>query len=166
MAVFTDLEQRIAARPFVQHEYETRLPVCHDIADRILLVHVSGKVVAFESLVANSPCHLPTSADEGYCSNHTRRAEDLLSLPRSVYFYAGRACPEFGNVAMAFPADCELRHTGSATPFDTGGLVHPKRYIRVRLEPDDEQAARIDYAGDSELALNEWRDIFGRVLAA
>ena len=86
MAVFTDLEQRIAAPPFVQHEYEARLPVCHEIAGRILLVHVSGKAVAFESLIANSPCHLPTSADEDYCSDHTRRAEDLLSLPRSLLF--------------------------------------------------------------------------------
>jgi len=89
-----------------------------------------------------------------------------FGLPRSAYFYAGRAHPSFGNVALAFAADCETGHTGSATPFDTGGLLHPRRPIRLGLVPADGDAERAQYGKDSEIPLDRWRDVFAHVLAA
>jgi hypothetical protein len=130
------------------------------------LVHVSGRERPFDTTIQNHPHEIPTSDDPEYYSDLTRRAEDLLGVPRSAYFYAGRAHPDFGNVAMVFAAGCETGHTGSATPFDTGGLVHPKRHIKLRLVPTDGEAERIQYGQASEIPLDRWRDVFAKVLAA
>jgi hypothetical protein len=71
-------------------------------------------------------------------------------------------------VALAFAADCEADHTGSVTPFDTGGLVHPDpgKQIRLRLFPADGEAERVEYGRSSEIPLEQWRDVFARALAA
>jgi hypothetical protein len=52
------------------------------------------------------------------------------------------------------------------TPFDSGALVHPKKHIRIQLDPDDELPARIQYGKASCLELSEWRPFFAQVLAA
>jgi hypothetical protein len=83
-----------------------------------------------------------------------------------VYFYAGRAHPDFGNVALVFAAGCEVDHTGSATPFDTGGLMRADRPIRLRLVPADGESKRTQYCKASEIPLPRWRDVFAQVLAA
>lgn len=68
---------------------------------------------------------------------------------------------------MVFDADCQQDRRGSATPFDTGGFVwRPTPHIKVRLEPNDGLSERVRYCQDSELALDQWRDAFARVLAA
>jgi hypothetical protein len=166
MAVFTDLDGRVGSPPFDRAAYNHRLPACRAVAERMLLVHVSGRERPFETTIQNPPHEIPTSVDHGYCSDLTRRAEALLGLEPSVYFYAGRAHPDFGTLAMAFAPTCEAGRTGSATPFDTGGLVHPRRFIQVRLVPTDGEAERVEYGRSSEVPLSEWRDVFARVLAA
>jgi hypothetical protein len=166
MAVFTDLERRVSASPFDMLGCARRLSACQSVAQRIPLVHVSGRERPFETTVNSSSHAIPTSEDTAYYTELTRRAEDLLGLPRSAYFYAGRAHPAFGNVAMAFAADCQADHTGSATPFDTGGLMHPGRPVKLRLEPTDGEAERAQYGKDSVIPLDRWRDVFGQVLAA
>lgn len=166
MPVFTDLEERVKAAPFDGDAHNRRLPGSTAVAQSVHLVHVSGKGVSFDVLAERPPHELPTSKDTDYYTDDTRKAEDLLGLARSAYFYAGRAHPEFGNVAMAFTPDCEANHTGSATPFDTGGLLHPNRYIKVRLTPNDGEAERVSYGKASEIPLDKWREVFGRVLAA
>ncbi len=167
MPVFTDLDDRVREAPFDFAEYDRRLSACRKLAQRIALVHVTGREQPFETTVGNAPFEIPTSADAGYCTDHTRRAEDLLHLSRSVYFYAGRAHPSFGSVALAFTPACEMSHTGSATPFDTGGLMNsnPANQIRLRLDSDGE-AERIAYGRSSEISLERWREVFGGVLAA
>jgi hypothetical protein len=165
MAVFTDLDNRVPSTPFDAAEYARRSSNCRGVAERIALVHVTGRERPFEMTVENSPHEIPTSDDVGYYTDFTRRAEALLGLPPSAYFYAGRAHPDFGNVALAFVPGCEAAHTGSATPFDTGGLVHPNRYIKVRLDTDNE-AELVAYGRSSEIPLDQWREVFGRVLAA
>jgi hypothetical protein len=165
MAVFTNLDDRVTRELFYQVAYDRKLPLCRAVAQRIALVHVTGREKPFERTVESPPYEIPTSEDPGYCTDVTRQAEALLGLPPSVYFYPGRAHPAFGPVALAFAAGCEDAHTGSATPFDTGGLVHPHRYIKVRLDPDGE-AELVAYGESSEIPLNQWRDVFARVLAA
>lgn len=165
MAVFTDLDNRVTSAPFEVSAYARQLPICRGIAERIALVHVSGKEKPFEMTVENPPHEIPTSVDLGYCTDVTRRAEALLGLSPSAYFYAGRAHPAFGNVALGFIPGCEATHTGSATPFDTGGLVHPDRHIKVRLDPDGE-AELVAYGRSCEIPLDRWRSVFAQILAA
>ena len=166
MTVFADLESRVASAPFDPTAYQRRLPACRAVAERVPLVHVTGKGRAFDTMATTSSQKIPTSVDTEYYSDQTRRAEQLLGLPPSSYFYAGRAHPSFGNVGLGFDAGCEAPHSGSATPFDTGGLMHPDRHITVRLTPDDGEAERAEYAKSSEIPLESWRDVFARVLAA
>lgn len=54
----------------------------------------------------------------------TKKAEESLSLQRSVYYYVGRCNPDFGELVVAHtdrshaaPREIEV------TPFDTGGLA-------------------------------------------
>ena len=100
MPVFTDLETRVSRAPFDRGAYERQLPGCAAVADRMPLVHVSGTGRAFEATAAGAAQVIPTSEDAEYYTDDTRRAEDLLGEPRSAYFYAGRAHPRFGNVAL------------------------------------------------------------------
>jgi len=166
MPVFTDLDKRVTGPPFDTDSYNRRLPGCRDLAQRIAVVHVTGGRRSFVVTVQNPPHEIPTSDDHEYCTDLTRDAERLLELYPSAYFYAGRAHPHFGSVALAFAPSCEDNHTGSATPFDTGGLVHPNRRIKVRLVPGDSEVERAEYGRSSEIPLDEWRDVFARVLAA
>ena len=166
MTVFSDLDNRVTSAPFDRTAYEHRLPACRAVAERIPLVHVTGRGRAFESTASSSSQEIPTSVDTEYYSDETRRAEGLLGVPPSAYLYAGRAHPVFGNMALGFAAGCEAPHSGSATPFDTGGLMHPRRHIKVRLTPDDGDAQRAEYAKASEIPLERWRDVFAQVLAA
>lgn len=166
MAVFTDIGDRVANPPFDSAACARRLDESRSVARTMYLVHVSGGRRSFELTVGVDPQEIPTSADHEYCSDETRDAEDRLGLPRSAYFYAGRAHPSFGDVAMAFSPDCEARHSGTATPFDTGGLIHPRRYIKIRLDSTDEEAELIRYSQSSERPVGSWRDTFARVLAA
>ena len=166
MPVFTDLDDRVNDAAFNAADYHRRLPGCQSLAQHIALVHVSGRERSFDTTVANPPHEIPTSSDHGYYTDLTRRAENLMGIPPSAYFYAGRAHPDFGCVALAFSAACEGAHDGSASPFDTGGLVHPRRFVGVRLVPTDGEVERVEYGRNSQIPLNQWRNVFARVLAA
>lgn len=139
-----------------------RLPASNAVADKIPLVHVDRTVI---SLIENPPHEIPTSAI-GSNSGNTRRAEGLLGLPPSAYFYAGRAHPKFGSTAIAFAAECEDAHTGSASPFDTGGLLSNPPHLKLRLNPNDGEAERVAFGTASTLRLEHWRATFGTFLAA
>lgn len=173
MPVLTDLAQRLDADADWRAAFEAQRIRADVVAGAICIVHVSGvgedgHGVPFDRLVTEPPYELPTSGHAEYCSDATRRAEDLLDLGRSLYFYAGRALPEFGDVALAFAPACEIHHAGSATPFDTGGLMreHPFRVMHLALNPTDGQAERVVYGKASVFQLAEWRLAFGQVLAA
>ena len=173
MPVFTDIDERIQRPPFDGDAYRSRLPAAQTAAARMNLVHVTAvphdatKWNVFVSILTNPPHEIPTSVDADYCSAPTRIAEDLLGHARSVYFYAGRAHPSFGNLALAFDSNCQQGRTGSATPFDTGGFVcQPTPHIKVRLLPNDDLPQRVAYCSGSNLKLDEWRDVFARILAA
>lgn len=158
MPVLTDLETRIKNAPFSEADYRQRLPRSQEVAKATPLIHVDGR---FEAILATPPHVLPTAESLG-----TQSAEDALGYERSVYFFAGRACPRFGNVAIAFAPSCEANHSGSVTPFDSGGMVHPNKYIKVTLQPDDELPSRVRYGIDSTIPLTEWRAAFAKILAA
>jgi len=158
MPVLTDLKTRIQTAPFSEADYRKRLPRSEEVAKATPLVHVDGR---FEAILATAPHELPTAE-----STNTKNAEVALGYPPSVYFFAGRACPRFGNVAIAFAPSCEAIHSGSVTPFDSGGMVHPNKYIEVKLQPDAELPSRVQYGKASTILLTEWRAAFAEILAA
>jgi hypothetical protein len=173
MPVLTDLEERLQRSPFDADAFRKRFPMAASVAERMHLVHVTGAKIsgerwnAFISIVTEPPRAIPTSENLVYCTDDTRRAEDAIGFPRSVHFYAGRAHPAFGSVAVVFGPGCQQGHSGSATPFDTGGFVwQPVPPMKVRLVPNDELPQRISYCRKSELSLDEWRQAFARFLAA
>lgn len=143
--------------------FAARLPASNAVANKVPLVHVDRAVI---DLIDHPPHEIPTSA-KGSNSDKTRRVEGMLELAPSAYFYAGRAHPKFGSTAFAFAAGCEDAHTGSATPFDTGGLLNsPPRNLKLRLIPNDGEAERVAFGKASMLPLDQWRATFGRFLAA
>ena len=170
MPPLTELAERIAADPDWGESYRNALPAGQRLARAIHLVHVTGQrpdrppedCVAFERLLLDAPHEIPTSEHLVYCSGATRKAEDLIGLGRSAYFFAGRACQDFGDVALAFSAECEAGHTGSVTPFDTGGLI--LGHIHGNLPTSKEERAR--FGQESVIALDGWRTAFGNYIAA
>ena len=136
-----------------------RLPASNAVAAKVPLVHVERQLI---ERIKQPPHEIPTSEP----GSKTRHAEEQLGLPPSAYFYAGRAHPRFGNVAMAFAAGCEDSHTGSASPFDTGGLVSNPPHLKLRLSPTDGEAERVSFGKASLLPLDQWRATFGKFLAA
>jgi hypothetical protein len=170
MPFYSKLKSRMRRDGKWKDTYEQNLSHAQQIAERIPLIHVTadrrpGRVSFAELFEPDVPV-LPTSEHLGFCSDGTRAAEDTLGLPRSVYFYAGRAEPEFGDVALAFDPGTEASHTGSATAFDTGGLVgeYP-RCLKCTLTDAPPEEKRT-FARRSTVRLRCWRKFFKHQLAA
>lgn len=120
---------------------EHREKAAHRFAGSVPLLHVTGGRVPLNRLIFERGAVIPTSDDQDYCSDATRRAESVLDLPSSVYFFAGRALPDFGDAVLEFSPTIEEEwftngKEGCATPFDTGGIV--AGFIRFRV-PDDKR---------------------------
>jgi len=145
-----------------QSEIAAKIEVSRETAYKVALVHVDRRLV---ELVDIPPHEIPVSSDQNRSSN-TRRVERMLGLPASAYFYAGRASPQFGSTAFAFGPECENAHTGSASPFDTGGLLSNPPHLNLRLSPTDGEEERVGFGQVSLLPLTEWRETFGTFLAA
>ena len=149
-----------------------------EVAQIIPLIHVAGgrmqegsppnddgeRAAAFKELLAQHRGMLPTSSPAHDATSKTRATEIGLELGCCLYFYAGRACPEFGSVGFGFAAQGdtlpEQGHTGSATPFDTGGLwhgfMHPFCHATEEAKKTFLEAHRADLA--------EWRKSFAHHL--
>ena len=79
-----------------------RLPASNVVANKVPLVHVEPSPNLFD-VIEQPPHELSTYATSGKSPN-TKRAEELLGLPPSVYFYAGRAHPR-GNARLHLRPD-------------------------------------------------------------
>jgi len=166
MPALSGLQNQMSMNPTQRESFDRNEAHARKIAKMVHLVHVSStNEVSFDELLTEPPHSIPTSDHASYCSDATRRAEDLLGLARSAYFYAGRACPAFGDLALAFEPSIENGHTVSVSSIDTGGLVHPKRYIKCEVAGTDEDAARIEFGKECEVKGSDWRGEFARFLA-
>lgn len=167
MPALTDLDSRMESNPDWLETYLKNLPEGESIAKKVCLVHVSGNPArkSFYRLVSTPPHEIPTSEVPDYCSDDTRECEDKGGLPRSVYFYAGRAHERFGEIALALEPEFEDGHTGSVTPFDTGGLLSRNGSIATNL-PDRKDATLRAFVKASEIEFDKWRTQFARYLAA
>lgn len=97
----------------------------------------------------------------------TRETEQAYGLGDSLYFFAGYACPSFGDVVFVFEASCLDGIEGGATPFDTGGLYGRKIFARTwdGLERHAEDAARRELVAQSQRTLLDWRSALDAYLA-
>jgi hypothetical protein len=142
-------------------------------AARVPLLHVtSGRVQRpmFWDIAAGD---IPTSAVENeYCGDGARFVEQQAGYPPSVYFYAGRANPRYGQVTLAFGPEVEEGRFHSATPFDTGSVVKPLPDTALTLElglPADAPAerqlqSRVEYCKAATVT-GDWRAAFANWLA-
>lgn len=164
MPALTEIDSRISSDPSWQTTFNSNLSQAQSAASGMHLVHVSGHFIPFQELSLSRSFEIPTSEESaGYCSAVTRRSEDAHGLKRSVYFYAGRACPEFGPIAFAFPPQCEVARQGSATPYDTGGLFGGRILWNF---PDHDPPTLAKFTKESIFDLRGWRDAFTIYLAA
>ncbi len=141
------------------------------VSERVHLLHVThGRAgrPTLADLVRSG--EIPTSEEsKGYCGPDARFVEKQVSYPPSVYFYAGRACPVYGQAALAFAPASERERFHSATPFGTGGVVNQalNSAFRLNLQPDGLDR-RVAYCQASTLYANGepgWRADFARWLA-
>jgi hypothetical protein len=141
------------------------------VSERVHLLHVThGRAgrPTLADLVRSG--EIPTSEEsKGYCGPGTRFVEEQVGYLPSVYFYAGRACPDYGQAALAFAPASERDRFHSATPFGSGGVVKQdlKSAFRLNLQPDDLDR-RVAYCQASTLYANGepgWRADFARWLA-
>jgi hypothetical protein len=168
MPFYTKLKSRMRQDRKWKDTYESNLPRARQVAERIPLIHVTARRdrISFAELFEPAVPVLPTSEHPAFCSNATREAEDNLGLGRSVYFYAGRAVSDFGDVALAFEPAVEASHTGSATAFDTGGLLgKPPHCLKCTLT-DEPLEKKQKFARRSTARLQCWRKFFRHQLAA
>jgi hypothetical protein len=166
MPALEHLQERMSSEPEWREMYENNLEQARRVAEKMPLVHVSGnpeRAISFEDLILHPPHEIPTSEDTDYYSESTRSAEDTLDLRRCAYFYAGQPHPDFGNVALAFDPSCEATHTGTATPFDTGGLAG--EHIDSNL-PDRQPETLRAFTQASMEPLEGWRQAFRQFLSA
>lgn len=69
----------------------------------------------------------------------TRQAEAVLALGDCLYFYVGHACSDFGDMVFVYDPAMSSAWPGSATRFDTGGVIG---YIHADGLPSIDDAKR------------------------
>ena len=89
----------------------------------------------------------------------TRSVEQAYALGDSLYFFAGHACPCFGDVVLAYEPSALDDDEGGATPFDTGGLFGRRIFAKDwdALTPEAEAEARRDFVAANQYSLLGWR---------
>jgi len=159
MPALSDLQARVQADPGWLRTYLEAIGEADKIAQRIPLLHVTEGRVA-DILLSADPA---LQVSKGDMRDKTESAEEILSLGRCVYLYAGRARPRSGGAALAFGAGSEDLHTGGAVPFDTGGLVAGLIHTNLRdMSPRGLRA----FVAESDVPLARWRNQFQHYLAA
>ena len=163
MPALDNLLDRIKGDSDWAKTYTANITQASQIANDLCLIHVTAnKNRKLEELLMEPSQEIPTSS-EGEPGSNTIKTEDTFGLGRCFYSYAGRACPQFGEVAMAFGPGCEASHTGNVTPFDTGGFY--KGLIECNI-PHENMVSRETFVQQSMIELHDWRSQFREFLAA
>jgi hypothetical protein len=129
---------------------------------KIRLIHVyhdRNHNFSIESLLNASSFQI--SIPDKSIPSSTRIAEEKLELKPSIYFYAGRVFPDVGDFVIALKQSYESKHSGEATPFDTGGFFW--EHIKSNLLNYPE---KLEFVKKSTYRLKEWRNSFKMFWAA
>ncbi len=119
----------------------------------IPLVRTEGK--AFANGPTLSPHQLIALPQLERASKTTvaRDAERAFGLGDCLYFFAGHACPDFGDLVLAYASDMADADDGNATPLDTGGLS--LGFVHARdLDSGEDKAT---YCNKHLVGLTAWR---------
>jgi len=113
-----------------------------------------GATVTPDGLVEERPLRRASKTDA------TRTVEAAYNLGDCLYFYAGHACPDFGDFVFVYEPNCMDRSGGDATPFDTGGLYWGYIYVEDFSSPVSVASAanaKRAYVDDARRRLSTWR---------
>ena len=88
----------------------------------------------------------------------TRRREKSCGLLQARYFFAGRVCPTFGEIAFVYSPEVEVVKEGSANPFDTGGVIDGHCFPHKRMEEKDRLNNAENLISNTKKPILEWRD--------
>ena len=106
--------------PERKQAYERNIKKAKDVASRVPLVRVDGNHITLKKLLEEGEIQI---SNKGSASSDTCKDEDLLGRSPCVYFYLGRACPQYGNYAIALCVDKTDKLQQTWVPFDTGCMV-------------------------------------------
>jgi hypothetical protein len=162
MPALSNLHDRIKSDGDWHARFRGNLSSTLYIAKNIPLIHVTSKTLLFADLIILSNGILTATQPSLSGKSPTANDETRSGLMPSLYFYAGRAYPVAGGVAIAMMSSQDMSHTGTATPFDTGGMI--RGYIRPISASDEGE--RADFIAKSLINLPVWRSKFARYLAA
>lgn len=106
------------------------------------LVRIEGKAYDTGEMVTPERLAAEPRLLRKFKTKRTIRAEDVLELGDCLYFYVGYACPGFGDMVFVFDPAVSARWSGTATPFDTGGVIGYIRALGLPGKALDEQKRR------------------------
>ncbi len=158
MPVFTRLWWRLLVDPKRGRRYLSNLGRSRKTAKNVPLVHVTRAASFADLVLSRQPLHISKAGSAG----RTLDDEDAIGLGRCLYFCAGRAYHKPGGAALAFRPAVEDRHTGDATPFDTGGMIEGLIFLVGKKSREK----RVEFIKKSLIALRRWRRYFAHYLAA
>ncbi|MDI6792490.1 MAG: hypothetical protein QME81_06440 [bacterium] len=134
------------------------------VAEKVPSVRVDGNHISLKKLIESNGI-IPISV-EGSASKESCEIEEFLELGSNVYFYLGRACPAYGDYAIALSVEATNDCPQSWTPFDTGAMYkffasrgnrdRAKVYIKEALEQI--RNPRQDFAWFLATYFNELQD--------
>jgi hypothetical protein len=163
MPALENLDSRINSDDEWCAQFKENLEETKVIAEKIPIIHTMGNHISLTELIAEPPFQIPVTSDSIDCS--TRKSEDLLELGRNVYFYAGRAYPDFGSISLAFSSKSESGHTGMIV-YVTANFRNAvdddlrfKKYIWYKMEEKDIWVTCI-----SSMEMIELMDDWGKIL--
>jgi len=125
------------------------------------IIRTEGKSFADDALTLSARrfVHNPTLLRDSKTAQ-TMAVETAFSLGPCLYFFAGHAYPDFGDVVLVYEPGWTERCAGGATPFDTGGLYSGK----IKADRIGDQDSRLEYFRNHDVGLPKWRARFAEYL--
>lgn len=188
MPPLTNLKSRIQADSNWESEFNQAIARASEIASKLPLVHVLGRSepqrLDVRTVFSQSPPRIPLSQEivdgRPVCGPGAAFVEEQLSVHCGlhnelkdgvIYCYAGRARPDYGEVAIAVFCDAEAEQDFEigGFPFDTGAVLKPTNSAEQALEissiDKNDIPGRRTFLKDS-LSFVPWRTDFAAWLAA
>lgn len=171
MPPLTDLENRITGSPAWQEAFSAAHQRSIEVAGKMYLTHGSNykpkhgpaRVPFLELLLGYGV--IPTSeVHHNYSGHYARAAEEAMGWTPTVYFYAGRVHPSYGDVKLAFSTD-DMPQPVRVAPFDTGGMV-PYSGNSRSITPKGFTGTTFVVQAVNECGTDDWRTKMAVWLAA
>jgi hypothetical protein len=122
---------------------------------RVPLIRVEGKRYSVCPHLTMTPARFAAAAplECEARDQAARQAEHAFGFQPSLYFFAGIAHPDFGDVVLAYHPEPSTTLDGSSTTFDTGGMHLGLIKGHGLSTPADRKA----YLDEDLCALDAWR---------